>query len=135
LSSTGLAQRNTSFARQLKEYSDEAHSSAVMAAIQYSEKIHATDEFTSDFQGEDNDSFSLLQNPTKTTIILKDFLRAFPHCPIIHWVSQMLNNPKICLCPCSKHSSPWRENNKIFIHDDHECKMGLMTPQELLNDK
>ncbi len=24
------------------------------------------------------------------------------------------------------------EKNKIFIHDDHECKIGTMTPQELL---
>jgi hypothetical protein len=22
--------------------------------------------------------------------------------------------------------------NKIFIHDDHECKIGAMTPQEIL---
>jgi hypothetical protein len=22
--------------------------------------------------------------------------------------------------------------NKIFVHDDHECMMGAMTPQELL---
>ncbi len=103
-----------------------------MAAIQYSEKNHDTDEFSPDFEGKDNDSFSLLQNPTKTPIILKDFLRVLPHCPIIHWASQMFNKPKLCFCPCSKHSSPWRENNKIFIHDDHECKMGAMTPQELL---
>jgi hypothetical protein len=122
------------FARQLEDYSGEAHLSAVMAKIQYSENIHDTDEFSPDFEGKDDDSFSLLQNPTKTPIILNDFLRALPLCPIIHWVSQMFNKPKLCFCPCSKHSSPWRENNKIFIHDDHECKMGLMTPQELLKN-
>jgi hypothetical protein len=44
----------------------------------------------------------------------------------------MSNDPRLCVCPCSKHSSPWRENNNIFIHPDHECKGGLMTPQELL---
>jgi hypothetical protein len=53
---------------------NEAHSSNVMASIQYSEKIHDTDEFSPDFEGEDDDSFSLHQNPTKTPIILKDFL-------------------------------------------------------------
>ncbi len=53
---------------------NEAHSSNVMAAIQYSEKIHDTDEFSPDFEGEDDDSFPLHQNPTKTPIILKDFL-------------------------------------------------------------
>ncbi len=72
------------FARQLEEYSNEAHLSAVKAAIQYSEKIHDTDEFCPDFEGKDDDSFPLLQNPTKTPIISKDFLRALPHCPIIH---------------------------------------------------
>jgi hypothetical protein len=47
------------YARQLEEYSDEALLSAVMAAIQYSEKIHDTDEFSSDFEGKDDDSFPL----------------------------------------------------------------------------
>jgi hypothetical protein len=59
----------------------------VMAAIQYSEKIHETDEFSPDFEGEDDDSFSLHQNPTKTPIISKKCLRVLPHCPIIHWAS------------------------------------------------
>jgi hypothetical protein len=93
----------------LEEYGNEAHLSAVLAAIQYSEKIYDTDEFLPDFEGKDDESFSLLQNPTKTPIILKDFLGALPHCPIIHWVSQMCNNPKLCFCPCSIHSRPWRE--------------------------
>ncbi len=44
----------------------------------------------------------------------------------------MSNDPRHCFCPCSKHSSPWRDNNYIFIHHDHGCMMGLMTPQELL---
>ncbi len=47
------------YARQLEGYSDEAHYSAVMAEIQYSEKIHETDEFSPDFEGKDDDSFSL----------------------------------------------------------------------------
>ncbi len=37
------------YARQQEGYSDEAHYSAVMAAIQYSEKIQETDEFPPDF--------------------------------------------------------------------------------------
>ena len=36
------------YARQLEGYSDEAHHSAVMAAIQYSEKKHEADEFSPD---------------------------------------------------------------------------------------
>jgi hypothetical protein len=79
-----------------------------MAAIQYSETLHDTDEFSPDFEGKNDDIFSLLQNPTKAPIILKDFHRALPHCPIIHWVSQMCNDSKLCFCPCSIHSEPWR---------------------------
>jgi hypothetical protein len=80
----------------------------------------------------EDDELSCLQNPTKTPIITYNFLRVLPHCPIIHWASQMCNDPRLCFCPCSKCSSPWRENNKIFIHPDHECKVGLINPQELL---
>ncbi len=48
-----------------------------MAAIHYSEKKHEIDEFSSDIEGKDDDSFSLHQNPTKTPIILKKFLERF----------------------------------------------------------
>jgi hypothetical protein len=85
-----------------------------------------------DFEGKDDDRSLLLQNSTKTPIISKTFLRALPHCPIIHWASQISNDPRLCFCPCSKHSSPWRDNNNIFIHHDHGCMVGLMIPQELL---
>jgi hypothetical protein len=77
----------------LEEYSNEAYLSAVMAAIQYSEKIHDTDEFFPDFEGKDDDSFSLLQNTTKTPIISTDCFRVLPHCPFIHWAYQMCNSP------------------------------------------
>ncbi len=73
-----------------------------------------------------------MSNPTYTPIISKDFLRALPHCPIIHWASLMCNDPRLCYCPCWKHSSPRRKNNNIFIHHDHECMVDFMTPQELL---
>jgi hypothetical protein len=66
------------FARQLEEYSNEAHLSAVMAAIQYSEEIHATDEFTPDFEGKDDDSFpsfrTLQRPPSSWKISLERFL-------------------------------------------------------------
>ncbi len=65
------------YARQLEGYSDEAHYSAVMAATQYSEKIHEPDEFSPDFVGKDDDSFSLHQNPTKTPTITKYFFERF----------------------------------------------------------
>jgi hypothetical protein len=105
-----------------------------LATIQYSETLlQNQDDEVPDYEPSDEeDEYSCLQNPTKTPVILKDFLRALPHCLIIHWASQMCNDPTLCDCPCSKHSSPWRENDNIFIHPDHKCKGGLMTPQDLL---
>ncbi len=96
------------FARWLEEYSNEAHLSAVKAAFQYSETlVQIQDAKVPDYEGEDEeDELSRLQNPTKAPIISKDFLRALPHCPIIHWASQMKNNPKLCFCPCSNSSQP-----------------------------
>jgi hypothetical protein len=65
------------FARQYKEYSDEANLSVVKAAIQYSETLlQNQDDFPPDFEPSDEeDDYSHLQNPSKTPIILKDFLR------------------------------------------------------------
>jgi hypothetical protein len=120
------------YARQLEGYKDEAHYSAVMAAIQYSEKIHETAEFSPDFEGKDDDIFLPPSEPYKDPHHVESFLRALPHCPIIHWASQMCDDPRLCFCPCSKHSSQWRDNNNIFIHHDHGCMVGLMTPQEIL---
>ncbi len=105
------------FARQLEEYSDEAHLSAVKAAIQYSETLlQSQDDFFPNFEGKDEEGdYSCLQNPTQTPIISKDFLRALPLCPIIHCMSQMYNNPKLCFCPCSSHSRPWREKIRYLF--------------------
>jgi hypothetical protein len=74
------------FARQSEEYSNEAHLSAVLAAIQYSETlVQSKDDEHPDYEPSDEeDDYSRLQSPTKTPIILKDFLTALPHCPIIH---------------------------------------------------
>jgi hypothetical protein len=96
---------------QLEEYRDEAHLSAVKAAILYSETLlQSQDDEGPDYEPSDEeDVYSHLQNPTKTPIITKDFLKALPLCPIILWASQMKNNPKLCFCPCSNSSQTWRE--------------------------
>jgi hypothetical protein len=44
----------------------------------------------------------------------------------------MQSNPKLCFCPCSNSSQPWREKKNIFIDDDYGSKATAMTPQELL---
>jgi hypothetical protein len=91
--------------------SNEAHLSTVKAAIQYSVTVlQSQDDFSPDFEPSDEeDVYSCLQNPTKTPVISKDFRRVLPLCPIIHWVSQMCNNPKLCFCPCSISSQQCRE--------------------------
>ncbi len=99
----------------MEEYGDEAHLSTVMAAIQYSDTLLDTniqnqDDKVLDYEpSDDDDEYSCPQNPTKAPIILKDFLRAIPHCPIIHWMSQMCNDLKLCFCPCANYSQPWRK--------------------------
>jgi hypothetical protein len=89
-------------ARQSKEYGNEAHLSTVKAAIQYSETLlQSQDDEGPDYEPSDEeDIYSHLQNPTKAPIISTDFLRALPPCPIIHWASQICNNPKLCIFPC-----------------------------------
>jgi hypothetical protein len=88
-----------------------------LAAIQYSETLlQSQDDEVPDYESKDEeDELSCLQNPIKAPIISKDFLRALPHCPIIHWASQMINNPKLCFCPCSNSSQPWREKLISFL--------------------
>jgi hypothetical protein len=39
---------------------------------------------------------------------------------------------KLCFCPCSNSSQPWREKSNILIKDYHGCKATARTPQELL---
>jgi hypothetical protein len=61
------------FARELEDYSNEAHYSIVMAAIQYSETLlQNQDDFSPELEGKDDDEYLLLQKPTKTPIISKN---------------------------------------------------------------
>ncbi len=62
--------RDIRFSRRLEEYSNEAHSSAVKAAIQYYETLLQTqDDEVPDYEGEDEeDELSSLQNPTKAQL-------------------------------------------------------------------
>jgi hypothetical protein len=105
------------FAGQLEEHSNEAHLPDVKAATQYSETLlQIQDDEVPYYDSEDEeDELSCLQNSTKAPIISKDLLIVLPHCPIIHWASQMKNNPKLCFCPCSNSSQPWREKIISFL--------------------
>ncbi len=66
-------------ARQLEEYSNEAHLSAVISPIQYSESLlQKQDDDVTDYDpSDDDDEYSRLQNPTKAPIISKVFLEHF----------------------------------------------------------
>jgi hypothetical protein len=70
---------------------------------------------------------------TKVKIVSNDFLQALCKCPPIHWPSLMLNDPKICFCPCSHITEPWREKKKVSIHPNQGCKTENMTPMQSLN--
>jgi hypothetical protein len=58
-------------AKWLEDYSGEAHLSAVLAAVQYSETLFQNqDDEVPDFEpADEEDQYSHLQNPTKTSII------------------------------------------------------------------
>jgi hypothetical protein len=69
----------------------------------------------------------------KVKIVSNHFLKVLPECPPIHWPSQMLNDPKICFCPCSHITKLWREKKKVSIHPTHGCKTKNITPMQFLN--
>jgi hypothetical protein len=59
----------------MEDYSNIAHLSTVMAAIQYSEThLQNQDVSSPDFEGKEDDEYTLLQNLTKTPIISKHIL-------------------------------------------------------------
>ncbi len=72
-------------------------------------------------------------DPTKVKIVSNDFIHVLPECPHNHWPSQMWNDPKLCFCPCSSITEPWREKKKVSIHPNHGYKTKNMTSMQLLN--
>jgi hypothetical protein len=89
-----------------KDYSNEAHLSAIAAAIEFSKTIQETEsQFDHDSSEIDND-YERVQNPTRAMIVFNKFLKALPECTTIHWSSQMFNGPQLCFCPCSTNTKP-----------------------------
>jgi hypothetical protein len=119
------------FTRRSEEDRDEAHQSAALAAIEFSMTLPQTSCLNQNESSDSEESYVAIQNPTKPFIVSKDFLDALPACPIIHWASQMFNDPKLCFCPCSIHTKPWRDLKNISSHDDHVYK-GTAMIQELM---
>jgi hypothetical protein len=119
--------------RLLEDYSDEAHQSAIAAAIEFSKTLQETEYQFDHDSSESEDDYGCVMNPAKAKIVSIDFLQALPECPPIHWPSQMLNDPQLCLCPCSPITKPWREKMKVSIHPNHGCKTRNMTPMQFLN--
>ncbi len=118
----------------LEDYSEGAHQSAIAFAIEFSTSHQEQEEQIDDIGSESKDNdYGEIMNSTKVKIISHDFLQALPECPLIHWPNQMLNDPKICFCPCSHITKPWREKQKVSIHPNHGCKTKNMTPMQLLN--
>jgi hypothetical protein len=119
--------------RLLEDYSDEAHQSAIDVAIEFS-KTHQEQEEQFDHDSSENeDDYGHIMNPFKVMIVSNNFLQTLPGCPPIHWPSEMLNDPKLCFCPCSPITKPWRGKKKVSIHPNHGCKTKNMTPVQDLN--
>jgi hypothetical protein len=98
--------------RLLEDYSNETHQSAIAAAIEFS-KTHQEIEKQFDHDSSESEvDYGRVMNPMKVKIVSNDFLQALPECPPIHWSSQILNDPKLCFCPCSPITKPWREKRK-----------------------
>jgi hypothetical protein len=79
--------------RQSEDYSNEAHLSAIAAAIAFSKTLQET-ESQLDYDSSDSDNnYGHVQNPTKAMIVSNNFLITPSKCPTIHWPSQMFNDP------------------------------------------
>jgi len=79
--------------RLSEDYSNEAHQSAIAAAIEFSKTLQETESHLDHDSSESEDNYGHVMNPTKAKIFLNDFLHALPECQTIHWPSQMLNDP------------------------------------------
>jgi hypothetical protein len=119
--------------RVLEDYSNEAHQSAFAVAIEFSKTRQEGEEQFDHDSSESEDDFRHVMNPTRVKIVSNNFLQVLPECPPIHWPSQMLNDPKLCVCSCSPITKPWREKKKVSIHPNHGCKTKNMTPMQFLN--
>jgi hypothetical protein len=120
--------------RLLEDYSEEAHQSAIAFVIEFSPSHQEQEEQVDDLESEtEDDDYGKIMNPTKVKIVSHELLQALLECPPIHWPNQMLNDPKICFCPCSHITKPWREKKNGSIHPNHGCKTKNMTPMQLLN--
>jgi hypothetical protein len=117
----------------LEDYSNEAHLSAIAAAIEFSKTLEGINsQFDHDKSDSDND-YGHVQNPTKAKIVSNNFLKVLPECPTIHWPTQMFNDPLLGFCSCSTNTKPWRGKTKVSIHPDHVCKSKNMTPNQLMS--
>ncbi len=112
----------------MEEYSNEAHQIAVAAAIEFSKTLPVTDSQFDQYGSESEDSYAEVQNPTKAKTVSKDFLNALLDCLIIHWPTQMYNDPNLCFCLCSTQTKPWRETINVSVDDEDVCKSKNMTP-------
>ncbi len=120
------------FAQQLEEYSNEAHLFAVMAAIWYSETIlQSLDDEPPDYEPSDEeDEYSRLQNPTKTTISQKIFLERFLTVQLSTGRLKWKTTLNFAFVHVQIH--PNHGGKKLLIDDYHGCKATAITPQELL---
>jgi hypothetical protein len=66
--------------RLLEDYSNEAHQSAIAAAIEFSNILQETESQFDHESSESEDDYGRVMNPTKAKIVSNDFLQALPYC-------------------------------------------------------
>ena len=82
--------------RLSEDYSnDEAHQSAIAAAIEFSKTLQETESHFDHDSSESEDDYGHVVNPTKAKIVSNDSLQVLPESPPIHWPSQTLNDPQL----------------------------------------
>ncbi len=125
LSSSTILHKDTFIpVRLLEDYSNEAHQSAIAAAIQFSKTLQETESQLDHESSESEDDYGHVMNPTKAKIVSNDFLPALSECPTIHWLWQMMNEPQLCIGPCSTNTKPWMEQVKVSIYPNHGARAG-----------
>ncbi len=84
--------------RLLEDYSNEAHLSAIAAAIEFLKTLQETESQLDHESSESEDDYGHVINPTEAKIVSNDSIQALPECPTIYWQSQMLNDSQLCFC-------------------------------------
>ncbi len=116
----------------MEEFSNEAHQSAVDAAIEFLKTLQESNSQFDHDNFDSHDNYTLAQNPKKAKIVSNNFLNALPDRPTIHWPTEIFNDCKLCFVHIPLKQNHGGENMNVSIHYDHVCKSTNMTQNQLM---